>query len=82
MLAASAVLAAAIIVGSIGAAIAYQNAPAALVGAFDYSYLAFAALWGALFFADIPDASSLAGMAMIVAAGIVALRRPGATGAA
>lgn len=75
LLGACAVLAAAILVGSIGAAIAYQSAPAALIGAFDYSYLAFAALWGVLFFAEFPDVTAIVGMAMIVSAGVIVLKR-------
>lgn len=75
LLGACAILAAAILIGSIGAAIAYQSAPAALVGAFDYSYLAFAAMWGVLFFGDMPDGPAWVGMAMIVGAGALVLRR-------
>lgn len=69
------ILATAILFGSVGAAIAYQAGPPSLVATFDFSYLAFAALWGLLFFAEVPDALSALGMAMIVAAGILAIRR-------
>lgn len=75
LLGACAILAAAILIGSIGAAIAYQTAPAALIGAFDYSYLAFAALWGVLFFAEFPDGIAVVGMAMIIGAGLMVLKR-------
>ena len=71
-----AVLAAAIVVGSLGAAVAYQLAPASLVATFDYAYLAFAALWAVMLLGERPDAATLAGMAMIAAAGILVLRRP------
>jgi len=43
-------LAAAILIGSIGAAIAYQSGPPAMIGAFDFAYVGFAVLWGLVFF--------------------------------
>jgi drug/metabolite transporter (DMT)-like permease len=67
-------LAGALLIGSIGAAIAYQNGPPAVIGAFDFAYVAFAVLWGAVFFADLPDLTSALGMALIVGAGILSLR--------
>ncbi len=72
---AMALLAAAILIGSVGAAIAYQLAPASIVATFDFSYLAFAALWGLLFFAEVPDAITILGMALIAVAGIIAVRK-------
>ncbi|MEM9437705.1 MAG: DMT family transporter [Pseudomonadota bacterium] len=63
------VLAAAALVGSIFAAIAYQNASPALVGTADYSYVIFAVVWGALLFSEIPDAVSAVGIGCIVIAG-------------
>lgn len=68
-------LAIAIVVGSIGAAVAYQSAPPSIVATFDYAYLAFATLWGLLVFAEIPDALSVVGMVMITSAGLLAVRR-------
>ena len=68
-------LAGAIIVGSVGAAIAYQVGPPATVATFDFAYVGFASVWGVLFFAEVPDAMTLAGMALIVVAGILAVRR-------
>lgn len=68
-------LAAAILIGSIGAAIAYQNGPPAMIGAFDFAYVGFAVLWGVIFFAEVPDVISTLGMLLIVGAGILALRR-------
>jgi len=67
-------LAAAILVGSIGAAIAYQNAPSSMIGTFDFAYVGFAVLWGIFFFDEIPDGVSLIGMALIVGAGVMSLR--------
>lgn len=70
-----ALLAASIIIGSVGAAIAYQIGPPATVASFDFAYVAFAALWGLLFFGAFPDTISLLGMAMIVGGGMLAVRR-------
>lgn len=68
-------LAAAAIIGSIGAAIAYQVGPPATISTIDFAYLGFSALWGFLFFAEILDAVSIVGMLLIVVAGVLALRR-------
>jgi drug/metabolite transporter (DMT)-like permease len=68
-------LAAAAIIGSIGAAIAYQVGPPATISTFDFAYLGFSALWGFLFFAEVLDAVSIAGMLLIAVAGVLALRR-------
>jgi drug/metabolite transporter (DMT)-like permease len=67
-------LALAIIIGSVGTAIAYQSGPSSIVGTFDFSYLAFAVVWGFLFFGEVPDAITFTGIALIAAAGIVAVR--------
>lgn len=68
-------LAVAILIGSIGAAFAYQNGPPSVVGVFDFSYVGFAVLWGVIFFSDFPDAISLAGIALIVLAGVISFRQ-------
>ena len=68
-------LAAAILIGSIGAAIAYQKGPSSMVGTFDFAYVGFAVLWGLVFFAEVPDIVSIAGMLMIVAAGVLSVRQ-------
>lgn len=68
-------LAASIIIGSVGAAIAYQIGPPATVATFDFAYVAFAALWGLVFFGSFPDMIGLLGMAMIVGGGMLAVRR-------
>lgn len=70
-----AALAVIIVVGSIASAYAYQNGPSSVIATFDYGYLAFAVLWGVVFFAEIPDGLSLVGMIMITLAGIIAARR-------
>jgi len=64
-----AILALAIVVGSVGAAIAYQNGPPAKIAAFDYSYLIFSAFWGVLFFSEIPGLMAMLGVAAIASAG-------------
>ncbi|MEO1320493.1 MAG: DMT family transporter [Pseudomonadota bacterium] len=68
-------LAGLILIGSVGAAIAYQKGPPATVAAFDYSYLVFSLIWGGLFFAESPSVTGLVGITMIVAAGLLALSR-------
>ena len=70
-----ALLAAGTIIASVGAAIAYQVGPSATVATFDFTYVGFAALWGVLFFAEVLDRITLAGMAMIIGAGVLAVRR-------
>lgn len=71
----TAILASLILVASVGTAVAYQAAPASTVGTFDFAYVGFALIWGALFFAERPDNVALAGMALIVVAGMLAVRR-------
>lgn len=68
-------LAMATLIGSVGAAIAYQNGPPAMIGAFDFAYVGFAVLWGVIFFAEVPDMVSALGMLLIAGAGILALRQ-------
>jgi len=67
-------LAVAILIGSIGAAFAYQIAPPAILGTFDFAYVGFAVLWGFLFFSEIPDPAAIVGMGLIVFAGVISLR--------
>ena len=54
---------------------AYQAAPPSTVATFEYSYLVFAALWDLVFFATAPSLTGFTGMAMIVGAGLMVLRR-------
>ncbi len=68
-------LAASILVGSIGAAFAYQTGPSSIVATFDFAYVGFASIWGLIFFSELPDLIALAGMIMIVGAGIISVRR-------
>lgn len=71
----TAILAGLILVASVGTAVAYQTAPASTIGTFDFAYVGFAIIWGALFFAERPDNVALAGIALIVVAGVLAVRR-------
>lgn len=64
-----------VVIGSVGAAIAYQSGPSSVVATFDFAYLAFAAVWGLVLFGEVPDAPSAAGIVLIAAGGIVAVRR-------
>lgn len=68
-------LAIAILVGSVGTAIAYQNGPSSVIGIFDFAYVGFAVLWSMLFFSELPDGISIMGMGLIVLAGVLSLRR-------
>ena len=68
------VLSLAILVGSIGAAYAYQNGAPATIATFDFAYVAFAVLWGVVIFQEVPSAVGAAGMFLIVFAGILAVR--------
>lgn len=70
-----ALLATATLIGSIGTAIAYQSGPASMVSTYDFAYLAFAALWGLVFFGEVPDALSAIGIALIATGGILSVRR-------
>ena len=71
----TAILACIILVASVGTAVAYQVAPASTIGTFDFAYVGFALIWGALFFAERPDNMALTGIALIVVAGILAVKR-------
>jgi len=75
---AMALLAVSILIGSIGAAIAYQRGPSSIIATFDFAYVGFATLWGFFFFNEIPDPLALAGMITIVGAGILSVRRTNA----
>lgn len=65
-----------IVIASFGTALAYQSAPSSVVGAFDFAYVAFALAWGVLFFGEFLEPVGLVGIALIVAAGVLAVRQP------
>jgi drug/metabolite transporter (DMT)-like permease len=68
-------LAASAIIGGIGAAFAYQVGPPATVATFDFTYVGLAVLWGVLFFTEVLDPVTIVGMALIIVAGALAVRR-------
>ena len=70
------ILAIAILIGSIGAASAYQKGPASVIAIFDFSYVGFATIWGFLLFAEVPENLVILGIMMIIAAGIISTRQP------
>lgn len=53
---------------------AYRVARAGVVTPFEYSGVLWAPLWGFLFFSELPRMTTVAGAALIVGAGLVALR--------
>ena len=59
-----------------GVAMAYQVAPAAVVGAFDYAYVAFAVLWSYVLFGDVPERIALLGMGLIAIGGMLVAGGP------
>lgn len=68
-------LAASLLIASVGTALAYQKAPGAIIGTFEFAYVGFAVLWGFVFFGEVPDGLTLAGFALIVTAGILTIRQ-------
>lgn len=69
------ILAVALLVGSLGAAIAYQSGPASTIAIFDFSYVAFAIIWGVLLFNEALDLTTIIGILMIVTGGILSTRK-------
>ena len=64
-----AVLALLMVAFGTGVAMAYQCAPAAVIGAFDYTYVAFAVLWSWLLLGERPDVATVLGIALIAGGG-------------
>jgi drug/metabolite transporter (DMT)-like permease len=63
------------LIGSVGTAVAYQLGPPVLISTWDFSYLAFAVVWGVVFFSERLDAASIVGIVLIPLAGFIVLRR-------
>ena len=70
-----AMLAVAMVIGGVGAAIAYQTHHSSVIATFDFSYVLFAALWGFVFFAEVLDPVSVVGIGLIIGGGILSVRR-------
>ena len=70
-----AILAIAILVGSVSAEFAYQNGPSSIIATFDFAYVAFAVVWGFLLFDEIPQPLVASGIILIVIAGTIAVRQ-------
>ena len=58
-------------VGQLNVTAAYSYAPAREISVFDYSQVVFAALFGFIFFREIPDAWSFLGYVIIIATAVV-----------
>ena len=61
-------------VGTVFLTNAYRVARASTVTPFEYTGMLWAPLWGFLFFSEVPRATTVAGAAVIVVAGLLALR--------
>jgi drug/metabolite transporter (DMT)-like permease len=65
--------------GHLGVTAAFQRAPASVVAPFEYTALAWATVFGFLFFGDFPGAMVWIGVAIIVAAGLYNLQKESST---
>ncbi|WP_137154829.1 DMT family transporter [Rhizobium sp. FKL33] len=63
------------LIGSVGTAIAYQLGPSSVISTWDFSYLAFAVMWGVVLFSERLDIASVLGIALIALAGVIVVRR-------
>lgn len=66
-----AVLAALMLAMAMGVAKAYQSPHPEVIATVEYSYIIFAVFWGYVFFGEVPDGWSLAGMALITLGGLM-----------
>jgi len=55
---------------------AYRIAPSASVAPFEYSFMFWGVLWGWIFWDSIPDTLAWVGIAVIIVAGMVVIRKP------
>jgi drug/metabolite transporter (DMT)-like permease len=60
---------------------AYRIAPSASIAPFEYSFMFWGLLWGWLFWDNIPDSLAWVGIAVIIGAGMVVIRKPEPQGA-
>ncbi|MHB0776001.1 DMT family transporter [Halomonas sp. WWR20] len=63
-----------IVTASLLTALAFQQGPPTLIATCDYCYLPFAALWSGLLLQEWPEPITLAGMGLIIGAGVLAVR--------
>ena len=68
------IMAVSFVVGSVGAALAYQVGPPTTIATLDFAYIAFALVWGMLFFGEFPNAAAFLGIFSIIAAGLFVVR--------
>jgi drug/metabolite transporter (DMT)-like permease len=61
--------------GQLSITAAYSAAPAKEISVFDYAQVLFAALWGALFLAELPDVFSVIGYIIIIGVAVIRWRR-------
>ncbi len=69
-------LAVAQIAMSVGIAIAYQSGPSPMISVLAYTQVGFAFIWGLVFFSEVPDTVSIFGIFLIIAAGLLSLKKP------
>ncbi len=67
-----AILSITIVIGSTGAAFAYQNGPPSIIASFDFAYVGLAVVWGFVLFTEVPGLLASSGIVLIVIAGIIA----------
>lgn len=70
-LATIAVLAVLMLAMAIGVAKAYQSPHPEVIATVEYSYIIFAVFWGYVFFGEVPDGWSMAGMVLITLGGLM-----------
>lgn len=58
-------------VGQFAITTAYRFAPAKEISVFDYTQVIFAAVWGALFFGEVPEIMSIVGYVLIIGTAVV-----------
>ena len=59
---------------------AYRAGEAVVIAPMQYSQILWATLWGVVFFAEVPDAATLAGAGVVIASGIYIVLREGRAG--
>ncbi len=61
--------------GQFGITTAYKYAPAKEISVFDYTQVIFAAIWGFLFFSEVPVAMSVIGYILIIGTAVIRWKR-------